>query len=148
MFCFLQYIYAKEKVYVTPSTIGPGLLNPPNCKTGYSTPWTFQNRPNNPPRRFWRVVLSFSFLFISAESLKNHNKSQKNSKIENQILLDSTWVDPHSKHIIWFSFIQSFCCRFRYMFLMQLNRIIHSCIFHGPIVVKFLWWAKYCMLEL
>jgi hypothetical protein len=36
------------------------------------------------------VVLSFSFLFIAAESLKNHSKSQKNRKIENLILLDST----------------------------------------------------------
>jgi len=35
------------------------------------------------------VVLSFSFLFISGESLKNHSKSQKNYKIENLILLDS-----------------------------------------------------------
>jgi hypothetical protein len=32
-------------------------------------------------------VLSF---FISAETLKNHSKSQKNRKIENLILLDST----------------------------------------------------------
>jgi hypothetical protein len=36
------------------------------------------------------VVLSFSFKFISSESLKNHSKSQKNHKIENPILLDST----------------------------------------------------------
>jgi hypothetical protein len=36
------------------------------------------------------AVLSFSFLFISAESLKNHSKSQKNRKMENLILLDST----------------------------------------------------------
>jgi hypothetical protein len=36
------------------------------------------------------AVFSFSFLFISAESLKNHSKSQKNRKIENLILLDST----------------------------------------------------------
>jgi hypothetical protein len=36
------------------------------------------------------VVLSLSFLFIFAESLKNHSKSQKNDKIENPILLDST----------------------------------------------------------
>jgi hypothetical protein len=35
------------------------------------------------------VVLSFSFLFISAESLKI-SKPQKNHKIENPILLDST----------------------------------------------------------
>jgi hypothetical protein len=30
------------------------------------------------------------FLFISSESLKNHSKSQKNHKIKNLILLDST----------------------------------------------------------
>jgi hypothetical protein len=36
------------------------------------------------------AVLSFSFLFILAESLKNHSKSQKNHKMENLILLDST----------------------------------------------------------
>jgi hypothetical protein len=35
-------------------------------------------------------VLTFSFLFIFAESLKNHSKSQKNHKIENLILLEST----------------------------------------------------------
>jgi hypothetical protein len=32
----------------------------------------------------------FLFLFISAESLKNHSKSQKNHKMENPILLHST----------------------------------------------------------
>jgi len=36
------------------------------------------------------IVLSFSFLIILAESLKNHNKSQKNHKIDNLILLHST----------------------------------------------------------
>jgi len=46
------------------------------------------------------VVLSFSFLFIFVESLKNHSKSQKNHKMENIILLDSTLVDLHSEHII------------------------------------------------
>jgi hypothetical protein len=39
-------------------------------------------------------VLPFSFLFISVESLKNHNKLKKNHKIENLILLYS----PH-EHI-------------------------------------------------
>jgi hypothetical protein len=38
-------------------------------------------------RRF--CLLSF-FLFISAESLKNHIKSQKNHKMKNPILLHST----------------------------------------------------------
>ena len=32
------FVTSKEKVYITPSTIGSGLLNPPNYKTGYSTP--------------------------------------------------------------------------------------------------------------
>jgi hypothetical protein len=36
------------------------------------------------------TVFCLFFLFISAESLKNHSKSQKNHKIENSILLDST----------------------------------------------------------
>jgi hypothetical protein len=34
--------------------------------------------------------LFFSFIFISAKSLKNHSKLQKNHKIKNLILLDST----------------------------------------------------------
>jgi hypothetical protein len=37
-----------------------------------------------------KTVLSFSFLFILVESLKNYSKSHKNHKIENIILLDST----------------------------------------------------------
>jgi hypothetical protein len=36
------------------------------------------------------LVLSFSFLIISAEYLKSYSKSQKNYKIENLIFLDST----------------------------------------------------------
>jgi hypothetical protein len=41
-----------------------------------------------------------------AESLKNHSKSQKNHKMENLILLDSTWVDLHSEYIIWYALVQ------------------------------------------
>ena len=36
------------------------------------------------------VVLSFSFLIILVDSLKNNSKSQKNHKMENPTFLDST----------------------------------------------------------
>ena len=54
-------------------------------------------------------VLPFSFLFISAKSLKNHSKLQKNHKMENLILLDSTWAYLHSEYIIWYTLVQNFC---------------------------------------
>jgi len=59
----------------------------PNYKTIYSTLKTFKTGQITPPR----VVLEggfdfFFFLFISVESLKNYNKSQKNYKIKKSIL--------------------------------------------------------------
>jgi hypothetical protein len=48
----------------------------------------------------------FFFFIYLTESLKNHSTSQKNYKIENLILLDSTWVDLDSKHIIWYALVQ------------------------------------------
>jgi len=113
-----------EKVYITPSTIQGGLLHPLNYKTGYSTLWTFQKRSNNPLKWFWwwfcyiDVVLSFSFLLISVESLKNYSKSQKNHKMENSILLDSAWVDLNSKNIIWYYLVQSFYYIFKSMLFL------------------------------
>jgi hypothetical protein len=50
-------------VYFTHPTIKLDFLLPKLSKTGQIT-----------PKRFWTVVLSFSFLFISAESLKKHRK--------------------------------------------------------------------------
>jgi len=54
------------------------------------------------------VILSFYFLFISIESLKNHSKSHKNHKMKNPISLDSRRVDLHSEHIIRYALVQSF----------------------------------------
>jgi hypothetical protein len=116
-----------------PTLRGKSLLHPQLWGMDYFTPqlWNrlfyslnFSKPVKLPPSGFgqwfcynkdgllqWQWFCLF-YLFISAESLKNHSKSQKNHKIENLILLDSTWVDLHSKHIIWYTLIQSFCYRF------------------------------------
>ena len=84
-------------VYITPSTMKRSDLPHEFFKTVYSTPQTvfdggfatvtgfcYSNS------RFAIVAGVFVFFLISAESLKNHSKSQKNHKMENLILLDST----------------------------------------------------------
>ena len=53
------------------------------------------------------AVLLF-FMFILTKTLKNYSKSQINYKIENLILLDSTWVDIRSEYIIWYTLVQFF----------------------------------------
>jgi len=47
--------------------------------------------------------------------LKNHSDSQKNYKIENQIVLDSKWVDLHNEHIIWYALVQFFTALKKYI---------------------------------
>jgi hypothetical protein len=68
--------------------------------------------------------------------------------MEKLILLDFIWADLHSEHIIWYALIQSFFSVALDLCLFIINGIIHICSFYGPIVVKFLWWANYCMFEL
>ena len=96
-----------------PSTIGPGLLSPKTTKPVILIPKLFKTGQITPQGIFGGKFCFFFFLFIITESLKNHNKSQKNPKIENLILLDSTWVDLHSEYIIWYALVQIFCSRFR-----------------------------------
>jgi hypothetical protein len=90
-----------------PPPMGVGSHHPQPMKPDVLPPRTIQNRTNYPLRRFWTAVcysndgFVFFFFVISAESLKNHSKSQKNRKMENLILFDSIWVDLHSEYIIW-----------------------------------------------
>jgi hypothetical protein len=113
--------FVSEKVTFPPSLFTKVRFSSLNSKTGQTTSLNFSNRTFYLTGAVlkavllqWRryatvqVVLSF-FLFISVKSLKNHNKSQKNHKMENPILLHSTWVDLHSEHIIWYALVQSFC---------------------------------------
>jgi hypothetical protein len=65
-------------------------------KTGQITPMRFSDRgfATVPPVLLRQPRSCYStdgfVFFILVESLKNHSKSQKNHKIENLILLDST----------------------------------------------------------
>jgi hypothetical protein len=72
----------RESVF-PPQTSKPGKTPPLTFKTIHFTFLTLL-------LAVLEVVLSFSFLFISVESLKNHSKLQKNYKIENLIC----WI-PH-----------------------------------------------------
>jgi hypothetical protein len=121
--------FNKEKVQITPRTIDPETHNPWTMKRSNLPHWIIQNCIFYPLGGFRRrfcysnkgfaiVMAVLSFLLIFAEYLKNHSKSQKNLKIENLILLDSTWVDLHNEHIIWYTLVQSFCCNFRLKFLL------------------------------
>ena len=81
-------------------------------------PWTFKTvrfTSLTSYKRFQRRFCIFIIFFISAESLKIYSKSHKNHEMETSILLDSTWVDLHNEHIIWYALLQFFCYSFRSM---------------------------------
>jgi hypothetical protein len=94
----------KKKKSISPLNYWGGLLNPSTTKRSI-LPLNFPKPVKLPSNGFQTVVLlqyhrccysthglatvpailSFLFLFISAESLKNHSKSQKNHKMENLV---------------------------------------------------------------
>ena len=90
-------IFYLEKFYVTPPTIGSWLLNPPPIKSSIPHPNLSKTRQITHSSGFGGWFYLF-YLFISNESSKNH-------KMENPILLDSTWVELHSEHITWYVLI-------------------------------------------
>jgi hypothetical protein len=101
----LHVLCLKKRKTFSPSTFTKVRFSSLNSKTRQITSLNFSNRAFLPPwsgfeggfatvnggfaivRRF---CLFLFFLFISAESLKNHIKSQKNHKMKNPILLHST----------------------------------------------------------
>ena len=80
-----------KKVYITPSHMEGGVHNP-NLWNGLYYLLNF----SKPVKLSPKVVL------------KNHSKPQKNHKIKNPVVLDSKWVDLHSKYIIWYALIYFF----------------------------------------
>ena len=82
-----------------PQLLRKSTFLPWTLKPGKPPPWTFKTvcfTSLTGYKRFSKTVLSFSFLFISAKTLKNHNKSQKIIKWKIYFFLDSTWVYLHN----------------------------------------------------
>ena len=107
-----RIVLRSQKSILPPPTITKVWFSSYNYKTGYFTSLNFSNRAFYLPRAVFKTVCyskhSFVFFFlkkISVESLKNHSKTQKNHKIENLILLDSTRVDIRSEYIIWYTLV-------------------------------------------
>jgi hypothetical protein len=76
-----------------PSTPKPGKSPPSTFQTVHFTSWSGFEGGFTTVNGGFATVGRFClclFLFISAESLKNHIKSQKNHKMKNLILLHST----------------------------------------------------------
>ena len=114
------------------------IFSPWTLKQAKPSPWTFKTVrfPSlTGYKRFSKAVLSFYFLFISVESLKNHSKSQKNHKIKNPVLLNSAWVDIDSEHIIWYALEHIFCCSIRSMLFCN--------YFIAAVSMVQLWWNFY-----
>jgi hypothetical protein len=74
-------------------------------------------RSNLPSELSKTVYFTLGEVFDDGFATVNH---RKNHKIENLILLDSTGVDLHSEHIIWYALVQSFLCNFSLNWIFQL----------------------------
>jgi hypothetical protein len=81
-------IFNRQKSILPPLSLAKVNFSSHSSKTKNSSSLTSQNRSLDLHGCFPRCF--FSFMFISAESLKNRCKSQKNRKIENPIVLHST----------------------------------------------------------
>jgi uncharacterized protein (DUF2062 family) len=90
-----------KSLHKPPPPMGVGSHHPQPTKPDVLPPELSKIWTNYLLRWFWAAVcysnggfVFFFFFVISAESLENR-KSQKNRKMENLILLDSTLVDLH-----------------------------------------------------
>jgi hypothetical protein len=116
---FVFYYLGKGKSLDHPPTIGVVYLTP-KLWNGLIYLHELSKTVYFAPGQFWTAVCYNNHGFATVtESLKNHSKSQKNRKMENSILLDSTWVDLHNEHIIWCALVQRFCCSFKFIRIFQ-----------------------------
>jgi hypothetical protein len=94
-----HFLLWKEKVYITPHL----------WRLDYIAPnlWNYLYHPLNFAKRVKLPPTAVS---------KNHSKSHKIHKMENQIVLDFKWVDLPNEHIKWNALVQFFVYSFRSMF--------------------------------
>ena len=104
LFCLPQL---SQKSVFSSSTIKPDTTPPSSSKTRHVTSLAISVGVFSP----------FLWYLFLLDYWKNHSKSQKNCKIENLVLLDSTWLDLYSKHMMWYALVQNICSSFRSIFL-------------------------------
>jgi hypothetical protein len=86
---------------------GKNLLHPQPMRVGIHHHPTYENE------------FFYSLKFLKHDKsppesiLKNHSKSQKNHKIENQIVLDFKLIGLCREHTILNALVHIFCCNFR-----------------------------------
>ena len=106
----ISYFYGKSPHYL-PQFSRKSIFSHWTPKLGKTPPSTFKIVHLTPwpcYKQFWRRFCLFLFYLFRLNLWKVIVNHRKIIKIENLILLDSTWVDLHSEHIIWYALVQSF----------------------------------------
>ena len=98
-------------------------------------------------KAFVLLGFPFSFIYNVAETLKIHSKSYKNHKMENEDVLESSWLDLCSGCIILYVLVEKSCSRFLPMLLRE--KFISAVVllqltwnFYGRLLMWFLMCSK------
>jgi hypothetical protein len=89
---YISEVFLLGKKSISPSHLWGVDYITPNLWNGLYHPFNFPK----PVKLALKVVL------------KNHSKSLKNCKMENQTVLDLEWVDVHTEHVIWYDLVHFF----------------------------------------